>query len=318
MRHFALAVLALITAACSGGGSSPIPTQPAAPSPTPSPVTALALTGHGCVDGLCSGQVGNTVQLVATATLSDGTKQDVTAQAQWSSTNPGLATVSGAGLVGFLAAGDAEIVATYQGQSARGTIRSVACGFVPEGVAAFNAVGGTASITVATGPGCRWSVVTGDPWIRIDGKGPMTGPMAVALSVDPNRGFNGRSGTIVVKGDTGDALATYAVSQRAASCLYSIDPAAATLSWEGTYDGAGDFPIRVRVHTEPAGCQWTATSSVPWIRIVYDSARGSGDSIIYLSLIQWNSGPARTGDVTVAGLSGLNPDARVVVTQKGS
>jgi hypothetical protein len=253
---------------------------------------------------------------VATATLSDSTTEDVTAQAQWSSTNAGVATVS-AGLVRFLAAGDAEIVAAYQGQSARGAIRSVACGYVPEGIAAFNAVGGAASITVATAPGCRWSIVTDDAWISIAGKGPFTGPLALALSVDPNRGFNGRSGTVVVKGDTGDTLATYAVSQRAAGCLYSIDPAATALSWMGTYDGAGDFPIRVRVHTQPADCQWTATSSVPWIRIVYDSARGTGDSIIYLSLIQWNSGPARTGDVIVAGLSGVNPDTRVVVTQNG-
>jgi len=42
---------------------------------------------------------------------------------------------------------------------------------------------------------------------------------------------------------------------------------------------------------------------------------GSGDGHIYVSLIDWNTGPIRAGDVIVAGLSGLNPDAHLVVTQ---
>ena len=67
-----------------------------------------------------------------------------------------------------------------------------------------------------------------------------------------------------------------------------------------------------------ADCQWTATPSVPWIRVVYNTARGTGDSTIYVSVVDWNNGStAKVGDVVVAGLSGVNHDAHLVVTQAG-
>jgi hypothetical protein len=118
-------------------------------------------------------------------------------------------------------------------------------------------------------------------------------------------------------------LATHSVAQRAATCLYSVDPATLTLSaWE-TSDGAGDNPVFVRVSAQPADCQWTATSAVSWIRVyVYTphgsaAAKGTGDGTIDISL-NWNyASDARVSDVVVAGLSGVNPDARLMVTQTG-
>jgi plastocyanin len=57
---------------------------------------------------------GESAQLTARASLSDGTSQDVTAQAAWRSENTAVATVSSGGLVTAVAAGTTEIRATYQ------------------------------------------------------------------------------------------------------------------------------------------------------------------------------------------------------------
>jgi len=58
--------------------------------------------------------VGGTSQFTATATLADGTTQDVTTLATWSSSNSSDATVSPTGVVAGVAAGAATIQATYQ------------------------------------------------------------------------------------------------------------------------------------------------------------------------------------------------------------
>jgi hypothetical protein len=193
------------------------------------------------------------------------------------------------------------------------------CAYVPDApTAVVDAVGGRASAVVRTASPCRWTAVTGsaaDSWIKIESQAAGLGPGVVAFTLQPNRSLNGRSGTIVIRNDSGEVLATHAVTQRAAGCLYSVTPATQTFDWMGTYDGAGDSPKAIEVHAQPAGCQWTATPSVPWIRVVYNKDRGTGNSTIYVSLVQWNSGSSRVGEVVVAGLSGVNPDARLAVTQ---
>jgi hypothetical protein len=58
-----------------------------------------------------------TSQLTATATLANGTTQNVSAQATWQSSNTAVATVSATGLVTSVGAGTAIISAAYQGQT---------------------------------------------------------------------------------------------------------------------------------------------------------------------------------------------------------
>jgi hypothetical protein len=57
--------------------------------------------------------VGQASQLTAKATQSNGTSQDVTAQATWSSSNTAVATVTSGGLLTLLQLGAADITATY-------------------------------------------------------------------------------------------------------------------------------------------------------------------------------------------------------------
>jgi uncharacterized protein YjdB len=80
-------------------------------------VTSLAVT-----PSTVSVIAGQTQQLVATATFSDGTTSDVTSQASWSSSATGIATVSSSGLVSGVAMGTAGITASYGGQSGSSTV----------------------------------------------------------------------------------------------------------------------------------------------------------------------------------------------------
>jgi len=102
-------VTVVLCAAC--GSSSP----PSGPTNTPT-VTSVSVTGVAAAP-----TVGDTAQLSATAAFSDGSSQSVTSQATWETSNAAVATVSTAGLATFLAAGDAELKATFRGTS--GTAR---------------------------------------------------------------------------------------------------------------------------------------------------------------------------------------------------
>jgi uncharacterized protein YjdB len=57
--------------------------------------------------------VGAIQQFTATGTYSDGTSRDITAQISWSSSNSRVATVTASGLATTVAAGSADITATY-------------------------------------------------------------------------------------------------------------------------------------------------------------------------------------------------------------
>ena len=95
------------------------------PTPAPTPTAAQAATVTSvAVGGGNTGTVGQTSQLSATATMSDGTTQVVTGQATWESTNASIVSVSASGLATFVAPGEAELKATYRSitGSARATI----------------------------------------------------------------------------------------------------------------------------------------------------------------------------------------------------
>ena len=183
----------------------------------------------------------------------------------------------------------------------------------------FDAVGGAASVAVATAPGCRYRIEPASPadaWAAPERDALLDGPASVRIVAEPNRSFTTRTATLAVRHVNGDVLATYSVAQRGAGCLYSVSPGTVTLGWMGTYDGSGDSPVTISVHAEPASCMWTAAGSVPWLKVyVGGSGPVAGDGRVFMSAITWNdSGQPMTGDFVIAGLSGVNPDARVHVT----
>ena len=97
-----------------GGGDGAAPSTPPAPAPPPAPtVASLEVSGTGVLTS-----IGETTQLMVTATLSDGSMQAVeAADADWESSDPAVATVSD-GLLTAAGGGNATITATFGGQSA--------------------------------------------------------------------------------------------------------------------------------------------------------------------------------------------------------
>ena len=100
---FSVLGFAVLAAAC---GSSPT---------SSSTVSSIAIAGSAPI-------VGSAAQFTATATLSDGTTQDVTSAATWQSSDATIATVSSTGLVTGVAAGNTIVTATYQSITASDTI----------------------------------------------------------------------------------------------------------------------------------------------------------------------------------------------------
>jgi hypothetical protein len=90
-------------------GSDERPPAPAAPSVFLGQPKSLQVTGELSFD-----VVGQARQLTATATFTNGTTRNVTQQAEWSSSNPAVATVS-KGYVRVVAFGEAQITAAYRG-----------------------------------------------------------------------------------------------------------------------------------------------------------------------------------------------------------
>ena len=112
--------LALLAAGCNDS-----PTSPAAPGGggTTATVTSVAVSGELAVSE------GSTSQLTATATLSDGSSQDVSSQATWQSSDTAVATVSATGLVSGLKTGTADISAAYRGRTGRSTVQVAAASY---------------------------------------------------------------------------------------------------------------------------------------------------------------------------------------------
>jgi hypothetical protein len=182
----------------------------------------------------------------------------------------------------------------------------------------FNAAGGPGAAAVTTGPGCRWTIDAGATWIRPQSPAAFVGSATLALSIDPNPSFSGRSGTLVVRAED-HAVADRPLVQRGAGCLYSVDPPALAFDAMGTYyPGEPPVAVPIHVHAEPADCRWTATPMVPWLQMSsFRPTSGTGDGTIDVLVAPNTAASTRIGAVVVAGLSGVNPDARMAVTQTG-
>ncbi|MDQ4120132.1 MAG: FG-GAP-like repeat-containing protein [Acidobacteriota bacterium] len=74
------------------------------------------------------------------------------------------------------------------------------------------------------------------------------------------------------------------------NCSYTLNPTSQNVP-------ASNVGVTFSV-TAPAGCGWTATTTVPWISITNGSGTGNGTVAF---TVQANMGPARSGTITVGG-----------------
>jgi hypothetical protein len=158
---------------------------------------------------------------------------------------------------------------------------------------AFSANGGMGSVNVITNPGgCSWTASSNAPWITINSGGSGTGGGTVNYSVAANSDTT-RTGTVTIAGQT------FTVSQTGASCSYGISPPMSSLFSNVNHSIAACGGTGVVHVTADAGCQWTASSNVPWITII-SGGSGSGNGVVKYSVAP-GANFTRADTMTVAG-----------------
>ena len=163
----------------------------------------------------------------------------------------------------------------------------ISCGYaIAPSSASFAAAGGTGSVALATNGGCTWTAKSNVDWISISSGASGSGSTTVSFTVAANSGAAARTGTLTIGGQT------FSVTQ-AAPCAYSV-----TASVTSFPDAGGNGSATI---TTDSACAWTASSNANWITItnpVSGSVTGSGSVTFAVAA---NTGPARTGTLSIAG-----------------
>lgn len=105
-----IAGLAFGLTACGGGGGGS--TSSGGGTTTPTSPSGASLSNIILTSGSASLPKGISEQFIATGVYSDGTRQNLTASATWSSSNPAAATISNSGVATAVGAGTTKITAT--------------------------------------------------------------------------------------------------------------------------------------------------------------------------------------------------------------
>jgi hypothetical protein len=193
--------------------------------------------------------------LSATAAFSDGSSQSVTSQATWETNNAAVATVSTAGVATFLAAGDAELKATYRGMSGTARVavtpkaapRFQITGTINEKGTTHTVTGVTVAVvdgpdagrsTVTDGGGAYTlaNVTTGTFNLRATRNGYETQTIAVALTKDMRQDF-----ALALIPDVSGFLGTYnttlTIAQQSCEFPFSVGPTG-TINLDSRSDGS--------------------------------------------------------------------------------
>lgn len=147
---------------------------------------------------------------------------------------------------------------------------------------AFDAAGGTRTVSVTAGTGCPWTAASNADWISIQ-TSTGSGPSTVTVNISPTGGPS-RTGTATIAGQ----ILTVTQSP---GCTFDVSPASFTVGAAG-----GTLTINV---TSTNGCGWSTSSNDAWITIASGgSGTGSGTVTIAVAAA---TGPSRSGTLTVAG-----------------
>lgn len=199
---FTITVLGLLTALSTCGGN---PNRPTTTTTTTTPIkTITSIVVNGTAP-----HVGSTDQMTATASFSDGTSQDITTQAAWTSSNAAVASVNAAGVVTGVGAGQVNITAGYQNSSGTISLTLSAGGPPPQCTYSLSVgstingdpSGGAFPVTVSTGSGCPWTATSAAAWLHVS-IASSTGTGNVTINEDVNTTGAARVGSVSVAGQT--------------------------------------------------------------------------------------------------------------------
>jgi hypothetical protein len=144
------------------------------------------------------------------------------------------------------------------------------------------AAGGNGTVNVTAQAACAWTAASTVAWARVTAGASGTGDGVVTFTADPNVGPT-RTGTFTIAGKT------FTLTQEG-DCGFAVTP-------DTLARGSGATTDAVNV-TAAAGCNWTAVSNVPWVRITAGAA-GTAAGRVEVAF-DANTGPARSGTLTVA------------------
>ena len=147
----------------------------------------------------------------------------------------------------------------------------------------IGSAGGNGSSSVTANSGCAWTASSNASWITVTSGASGNGNGNVAFSIAANTG-NARTGTLTIAGQT------FTVDQ-ARLCTYTLQPPSVSV-------GASASNSSTMMNASN-GCTWTATSNAAWLTITSGSS-GNGNGNIAFTIAA-NTGPARTGTLTIGG-----------------
>jgi len=143
--------------------------------------------------------------------------------------------------------------------------------------------GPTASVSAVNG--CTWTAASNDTWITVTSGSIGNGNGAVVFNVASNP-YNVRSGTLTIAGQTLSV-------QQATSCVFTLNRSTVQIP---TNPGQGVTRTVIVTASGPL-CNWTATTSTPWLTIVSGTSY-VGSATVFISATP-NTGAPRTGTIVI-------------------
>jgi hypothetical protein len=153
---------------------------------------------------------------------------------------------------------------------------------------AISASGGSGEVVLSTTPECAWTASADASWVAHIEPSSGQGSGTLRVDVAPNPAPSSRQATLLVNS------ARAAIQQAPAPCQYVLS-SSDTDSVDGT---GGSYRVTV---SAIAGCSWTATSTVSWVRITSGSS-GNGSGVVEF-IVDANPGTPRVAALTIAGQS---------------
>jgi len=157
-------------------------------------------------------------------------------------------------------------------------------------IATVGATGGNFAAVVTAPSGCSWTAASAVSWMAVVSGASGSGSGALLYSVAPNTSSAPRSGSLSIAG------VTLPVTEAGLPATVApLTPSATTFSSAG---GRGS----VIVALPSANSGWSAVSNVPWIVITSGFSSSGGNNTVNYSVTA-NTGPTRSGIITIAGLA---------------
>jgi hypothetical protein len=289
----------VLAASCSKDRPATVTAPTSQPSPNSAPtLTAIQVGVLGNVDPTFG--VGQSQQLWALGTNSDGTATDLTNTAVWRTSNPVVATVSSGGVVSTGALGGAQITASVRDVvGSLGITVSTGCQLTlnPPRMA-FGPFSNYATVNVTAVPSdCRWSVTSDAAWLPFTYDPGRSGNGSFYYSVPGNSTPSARSANLIVRGTDGVTAIHGIEQEKPQSCSYVVNPDRSSFSLAG---GTASF----QVDTTPDDCRWTAYID-SFYGVIVTGQSGTGDGSVTFRVNP--SSYQRDGSVQIRGLSGQNP-----------